>query len=170
MSQKFDPITLEILWRRLISIVDEADASVYRTSFSSLIRDAHDYTNAFFDQKGREICQGTMVTPGQLGALALGIKKICRMFPEEDYKPGDVFISNDPWLLAGHLNDICVISPIFFKDKLVAFAAFGSNQKGLLTPIWPRELSQPRSLEFTADVSDRSSTTRSCYLNFPQQI
>ncbi len=119
----FDPITLEILWRRLISIVDEADAAVYRTSFSSLIRDAHDYTNAFFDRHGREICEGSMVTPGQLGALAMGVKEICRRFPEASHKPGDVLISNDPWLLAGHLNDVCVMSPIFFKGKLVAFTA-----------------------------------------------
>jgi len=122
-KQKFDPITLEILWRRLISIVDEADASVYRTSFSSLIRDAHDYTCAFFDADGREICEGTMVTPGQLGAMALGVKKICSLYPRENYKPGDVFITNDPWLLAGHLNDVCVMSPIFYKDKLVAFTS-----------------------------------------------
>lgn len=120
---QFDPVTLEILWRRLISIVDEADAAVYRTSFSSLIRDAHDYTNAFFDRSGRELCEGSMVTPGQLGALALGIKEICRRVPADSYEPGDVLISNDPWLLAGHLNDICVMSPIFFKRKLVAFTA-----------------------------------------------
>ena len=53
MTMKFDPITLEILWRRLISIVDEADSSVARTAFSSLLRDAHDYTCMFTDKKGR---------------------------------------------------------------------------------------------------------------------
>ncbi len=63
MAQKFDPITLEILWRRIISIVDEADASVGRTAFSS--RDAHDYTCMFADRKGREIAQGTFCTPGR---------------------------------------------------------------------------------------------------------
>jgi N-methylhydantoinase B len=123
MAREFDPVTLEILWRRLISIVDEADASVYRTSFSNLIRDSHDYTNAFFDRKGRELCQGTMVTPGQLGALTMGIRKICKHYPEESYRPGDILISNDPWLLAGHLNDICVISPIFHAERLAAFTA-----------------------------------------------
>ena len=123
MTRCFDPITLEILWRRLISIVDEADASVYRTSFSSLIRDAHDYGNAFFDRKGREVCEGTTVTPGQLGALTRGVSSICSRFPEASFAPGDVLISNDPWLLAGHLNDICLVSPIFFKRKLVAFTA-----------------------------------------------
>ncbi len=123
MGKKFDPITLEILWRRLISIVDEADASVARTAFSSLLRDAHDYTCMFTDAMGRELAQGTFCTPGQAGAMALGVKKIIRSFPLKDYKPGDVIIVNDPWLLAGHLNDICVLSPIFFKDLLVGFTA-----------------------------------------------
>jgi len=123
MPKKFDPITVEILWRRLISIVDEADSSVARTAFSSLLRDAHDYTCMFTDRKGRELAQGTFATPGQSGAMALGIKDIVKRLPIESYKPGDVFITNDPWALAGHLNDVCVMSPIFFKDKLAAFTA-----------------------------------------------
>ena len=123
MGQKFDPITVEILWRRLISIVDEADSSVARTAFSSLLRDAHDYTCMFTDRRGRELAQGTFATPGQSGAMALGVKNIVERLPIESYKPGDVFITNDPWALAGHLNDICVISPIFFAGRLTAFTA-----------------------------------------------
>ena len=123
MPSKFDPITLEILWRRLISIVDEADASVARTAFSSLLRDAHDYTCMFTDSRGQELVQGTFCTPGQAGAMALGVKNIINSIPLEDYRPGDVFVVNDPWLLAGHLNDVCVLSPILFKEKPVAFTA-----------------------------------------------
>lgn len=123
MKTRFDPVTLEILWRRLISIVDEADSSVSRTAFSSLLRDAHDYTCMFTDRFGRELAQGTFATPGQSGAMALGIKKLVQSHPPEFYRPGDVFITNDPWALAGHLNDVCVLSPIFYKDKLVAFTA-----------------------------------------------
>ena len=123
MGQTFDPVTLEILWRRLISIVDEADTSVSRTAFSSLLRDAHDYTCMFTDRKGRELAQGTFATPGQSGAMALGIKALVNQIPRETYKPGDVFITNDPWALAGHLNDVCVMSPIFYKDRIVAFTA-----------------------------------------------
>jgi N-methylhydantoinase B len=122
-KSKFDPITLEILWRRLISIVDEADASVARTAFSSLLRDAHDYTCMFTDSRGQELVQGTFCTPGQAGAMALGVKTIINSIPIESYQPGDVFIVNDPWLLAGHLNDVCVLSPIFYKDRPVAFTA-----------------------------------------------
>ncbi len=123
MPNTFDPITLEILWQRLVSIVDEADASVARTAFSSLLRDAHDYTCMFTDSRGQELVQGTFCTPGQAGAMAIGVKKIIRSRPLEEYRPGDVFIVNDPWLLAGHLNDVCVLSPIFFKDRPVAFTA-----------------------------------------------
>ena len=123
MKREFDPITLEILWRRLISIVDEADASVARTAFSSLLRDAHDYTCMFTDRHGRELAQGTFCTPGQAGAMALGVKNIINSMPVGSYHPGDVFIVNDPWLLAGHLNDVCVLSPIFYKDQIVAFTA-----------------------------------------------
>jgi len=123
MATTFDPITLEILWRRLVSIVDEADASVARTAFSSLLRDAHDYTCMFTDSRGQELVQGTFCTPGQAGAMALGVKNIITSMPLSDYRPGDVFIVNDPWLLAGHLNDVCVLSPIFFKEKPVAFTA-----------------------------------------------
>jgi N-methylhydantoinase B len=123
MARKFDPITLEILWRRLISVVDEADTTVARTAFSSLLRDAHDYTCMFTDRHGRELAQGSFATPGQSGAMALGIKNLVTKLPAGSYKPGDIFITNDPWALAGHLNDVCVMSPIFYKGKTVAFTA-----------------------------------------------
>jgi N-methylhydantoinase B len=120
---RFDPITLEILWRRLISIVDESDAAVARTAFSSLLRDAHDYTCMFTDSRGRELAQGTLATPGQSGAMALGIKKLVQGLPAGSFRPGDVYITNDPWALAGHLNDVCVLSPIFHRGRLAAFTA-----------------------------------------------
>jgi N-methylhydantoinase B len=120
---RFDPVTLEILWRRLISIVDEADAAVARTAFSSLLRDAHDYTCMFTDARGRELAQGTFATPGQSGAMALGVKTLVQRLPAHSFRPGDAFITNDPWALAGHLNDVCVLSPIFYRKRLVAFTA-----------------------------------------------
>lgn len=122
-QSKFDPITLEILWRRLVSIVDEADASVARTAFSSLLRDAHDYTCMFTDSRGQELVQGTFCTPGQAGAMALGVKRLIKSIPLNAYRPGDVFIVNDPWLLAGHLNDVCVMSPIFYRERPIGFTA-----------------------------------------------
>ncbi len=122
-ERKFDPITLEILWRRLISIVDEADAAVARTAFSSILRDGHDYTCMFTDRRGRELAQGTLATPGQSGAMALGIRQLVQKLAPESFRPGDVYITNDPWALAGHLNDVCVLSPIFHRGQLAAFTA-----------------------------------------------
>ncbi|HYL87795.1 MAG TPA: hydantoinase B/oxoprolinase family protein [Burkholderiales bacterium] len=123
MTRRFDPITLEILWRRLISIVDESDAAVARTAFSSLLRDAHDYTCMFTDSQGRELAQGTLATPGQSGAMAIGIRKLVQTLKPASLAPGDVFITNDPWALAGHLNDVCVLSPVFHQGRLAAFTA-----------------------------------------------
>lgn len=123
MKNRFDPITLEILWRRLISIVDESDAAVARTAFSSLLRDAHDYTCMFTDSRGRELAQGTLATPGQSGAMALGIRNLVQGLAPGSAAPGDVFITNDPWALAGHLNDVCVLSPVFHQGRLAAFTA-----------------------------------------------
>jgi len=123
MTKALDPITLEILWRRLISIVDEADAAVARTAFSSLLRDAHDYTCMFTDRRGRELAQGTLATPGQSGAMALGIKQLVQRLPADGFRPGDVYITNDPWALAGHLNDVCVLSPMFHRERLCGFTA-----------------------------------------------
>jgi N-methylhydantoinase B len=118
-----DSIGLEILWRRLISIVDEADATVMRTAFSSLLRDAHDYTCALFDTSGQLVAQATLTTPGQLGAMVLGIREVCRRIPRDQLWPGDVWITNDPWLMAGHLPDILALSPVYHHGRLVAFAA-----------------------------------------------
>ncbi|TAK86186.1 MAG: hydantoinase B/oxoprolinase family protein [Betaproteobacteria bacterium] len=123
MKSRFDPITLEILWRRLISIVDESDAAVARTAFSSLLRDAHDYTCMFTDSRGRELAQGTLATPGQSGAMALGIRKLVEVLAPGSLAPGDVFITNDPWALAGHLNDVCVLSPVLHRGRAAAFTA-----------------------------------------------
>ena len=106
MKRKFDPITLEILWKRLVSIVDESDASVIRTAFSSLLRDAHDYTCMFTDSRGQELVQGTLCTPGMAGAMALGMKKLVQSIPLESYSDGDVFIINVPWALAGDLKAV----------------------------------------------------------------
>ena len=63
----------------------------------------------FTDSRGRELAQGTLATPGQSGAMALGISKLVQGLPRDSFQPGDVYITNDPWALAGHLNDVCVL-------------------------------------------------------------
>jgi N-methylhydantoinase B len=77
----------------------------------------------FTDRRGRELAQGSFATPGQSGAMALGIKALVAGLDPADCRPEDVYITNDPWALAGHLNDVCVMSPIFHRERLVAFTA-----------------------------------------------
>ncbi|MCK7501024.1 MAG: hydantoinase B/oxoprolinase family protein [Comamonadaceae bacterium] len=97
LRSRFDPITLEILWRRLVSIVDEADASVARTAFSSLLRDAHDYTCMFTDRHGRELAQGTFCHAGPVRRHGPRDEEArATSMPLDDYRPGDVFIIERP--------------------------------------------------------------------------
>ncbi len=81
--------------------MDEADASVARTAFSSLLRDAHDYTCKFTDSRGNELVQGTFCTQVRLAPMSLGIRKIIDAFPYDEYRPGDVKSSMIPGCLPG---------------------------------------------------------------------
>jgi N-methylhydantoinase B len=98
MGRVLDPITLEILWRRLISIVDEADSSVAELRFFKSAQDAHDYTCMFTDRKGRELAQGASLPHGSR-AHGAGIKNLINIYPLSTIPPVCV-ITNDPWALA----------------------------------------------------------------------
>ena len=116
-----DNVTIEIMWKRLVSILDESAVNMMRTSFSSIIRDFHDFAIGFADSKGRVVAQAVPGTPGLAGVLVNGIRSFIRMFPEENLFPGDVLITNDPWLVSGHNMDITICRPIFYHDKLVGY-------------------------------------------------
>lgn len=126
-ESKFDPIELEILWKRLISIVDEAAAAFVRTCFSTLVRDGNDFAIVLTDTKGRSLAQSTMSLPGFIGCLPATVKHFIDMYPPETIKEGDVFITNDPWKGSGHVHDVTTVTPLFSKGKLVGFAAVVSH-------------------------------------------
>ena len=119
----FDPVTLELLWRRLISLVDEAAAALVRTSFSTLVRESYDFSCIVTDDRGQSLVQATESIPSFIGTLPATVKHFLRFFPPETLAPGDVLITNDLWLGTGHLPDITVAKPIFRHGKLVAFSA-----------------------------------------------
>lgn len=124
---RFDPIVLEILWKRLISVVDEAAATFVRTCFSTLVRDGNDFAIVLTDAGGRSLAQSTMSLPGFIGCLPATVRHFLEKFPAETIRPGDVFITNDPWKGSGHVHDVTTATPIFHKGKLVAFAAVVSH-------------------------------------------
>ncbi len=120
---KLDPVTLEILWTRLVSMVDEAAASMVRTSFSTIVRDSNDYAVVLLDTKGRSLAQSSLSIPSFIGTLPLTVRHLLKKFPLETLKPGDVLATNDPWLGTGHLYDINIARPIFRNGKPVAISA-----------------------------------------------
>src|ERR1043166_4510326 len=126
-TTKLDSVELEILWTRLVSIVDEASATFVRTSFSTLVREANDFAVVLTDAQGRSLAQSTMSIPSFIGSLPATVKHFLKRFPLADRKPGDVMITNDPWMGTGHIHDLNMAMPIFRKGKPVAFAAVVSH-------------------------------------------
>ena len=114
-------LEIELLWRRLVTTVDEAATTLVRTSFSSVIRDFHDYACAIFDPTGRMLAQSTHSTPGLCGILPFTIPNFLGHAGFRAARPGDIFVTNDPWLASGHLIDITVAMPVFRRGELVAY-------------------------------------------------
>lgn len=124
---RFDPIALEIQWKRLVSMVDEASTAFIRTSFSLLVREANDFAVVLTDGQGRSLAQSTMSIASFIGSLPATVKHFLDVFPAHTLKAGDVMITNDPWMGTGHIHDVNIAMPIFHKGKIVAFAAVVSH-------------------------------------------
>ena len=116
---QLDPITVEILWTRLISCVDEAALALHRTSFSTVVRESHDYTCMVLDPTGRAIAQATRSVPSFIGTLPMSVQAFLKKYPGPTLKKGDVIISNDPWIGTGHLPDLTLAAPLFYNNVLI---------------------------------------------------
>jgi N-methylhydantoinase B len=127
MGTPFDPVTLELLWTRLISVVDEAAAALLRTSFSTIVRESHDFACVLADARGHSLVQATDGVPSFLCTVPRTIRHFLDEYPAETLQPGDVLATNDIWMGTGHLPDITVARPIFFGGKLVGFAGSAAH-------------------------------------------
>lgn len=123
----FDAVTLEVIWTRLISVVDEASAALVRTSFSTLVRESYDFSCIVTDRSGRCIGQATDSIPSFIGTLPKTVRHFLDHFPAETLAPGDVLITNDPWMGTGHLPDLTIAKPLFRDGSLMGFAASTSH-------------------------------------------
>jgi len=126
-KRPIDPITLEILWTRITSLVDEAAATFVRTSFSTLVREANDYAVVLMDRKGRNIAQSSKSIPSFICTMPVTMRHYLEIFGRESMQVGDAFLTNDPWLGTGHLNDASLSMPIFYDGELVGFAGVVSH-------------------------------------------
>ncbi|MGO1120689.1 hydantoinase B/oxoprolinase family protein [Rhodovibrionaceae bacterium A322] len=122
-----DPISLEILWTRLTSVVDEAAATFVRASFSTLVREANDYAVVLTDALGQNLAQSSQSIPSFIATVPASIRIFIREFGLHNLREGDAYITNDPWYGSGHLNDATIAMPIFHNGKLVAFAGVVSH-------------------------------------------
>ena len=120
-SARMDPVTLEILWSRLITVANEQAAALQRTSFTPIVRDSGDLSAAVFDARGRMLAQAVTGTPGHINSLATSMTHFLNAFPIKDLEPGDVLITNDPWKTSGQLNDLSVVTPVFMGGQVVGF-------------------------------------------------
>ncbi|TWT15128.1 hydantoinase B/oxoprolinase family protein [Reyranella sp. CPCC 100927] len=113
----------QIMWNRLLSVVEEQAQALMRTSFSSVAREAGDLSAGVFTPDGRMIAQAVTGTPGHVNSMAQSVFHFLKVIPLECWQPGDVGITNDPWSGTGHLNDFCVVTPAFRGGRLIGFFA-----------------------------------------------
>ncbi len=116
-----DPLTLEVFWSRLIAVVNEQAAALIRTSFSPPVAEAGDLSACVFDARGYLLAQAVTGTPGHINSMANCLPHFLAAFPRETIRPGDVWITNDPWKTSGHLLDLTIVTPVFHRGELVAF-------------------------------------------------
>lgn len=117
-----DVISLGIQWDRLISIADEIINSLVRSSFSTNVRESYDLSCVVFDSRGRAIAQGAYSVPSFTGTAPATLAAMLARFPPEALRPGDVVMTNDPWIGTGHLFDINVMQPVFRKHRIVGYS------------------------------------------------
>ena len=116
-------IRMQVMWNRLISVVEEQALTLLRTAFSTSVREAGDLSAGVFDPRGRMLAQAVTGTPGHVNTMAEAVLNFMAAIPREEMYPGDTYVTNDPWLGTGHLHDITMVSPSFLDDELVGFFA-----------------------------------------------
>ncbi|HEX4894688.1 MAG TPA: hydantoinase B/oxoprolinase family protein, partial [Hyphomicrobiaceae bacterium] len=126
-ANRIGEIELQVMWSRLIAVVEEQAQTLLRTAFSSIVREAGDLSAGVFDRRGRMLAQAVTGTPGHVNSMAESVVHFIRHFPLDTMKPGDIYICNDPWMGTGHLNDFVLTTPCFHRGKLVALFSCTSH-------------------------------------------
>ena len=122
-AEKLDAVLLEVLWNRLISIVNEQAAALMHASFTTVVREAGDLSAGIFNRAGDMVAQAVTGTPGHINTMATCVGHFAKAHPIDSLKPGDSLLTNDPWLGSGHLHDITLVTPVFHRGKAVGWFA-----------------------------------------------
>ena len=116
-------IHVQVMWNRLIAVVEEQAQALLRTAFGSVAREAGDLSAGVYDVRGRMLAQAVTGTPGHVNTMAAAVQHFLAKFPPSSMQPGDVYVTNDPWLGTGHLFDFVVVTPVFRAGTLTALFA-----------------------------------------------
>lgn len=120
---EIDDIRMQVMWNRLISVVEEQALTLLRTAFSTSVREAGDLSAGVFDPRGQMLAQAVTGTPGHVNTMAEAVLHFIAEIPREEMFEGDTYVTNDPWKGTGHLHDITMVSPSFLDGALVGFFA-----------------------------------------------
>lgn len=123
MSLDHSKVAYQVMWNRLISVVEEQAQALVRTAFSTSVREAGDLSAGVYDTHGNMLAQAVTGTPGHVNAMADAVAHFIRRIGRQNIIEGDVYITNDPWEGTGHLHDITMVTPSFHKGLLVGFFA-----------------------------------------------
>ena len=118
-----DTIRNQVMWNRLNSIVEEQAQALMRASFSPAVREGGDLAAGIFDLRGRMMAQAVTGTPGHVNTMAAAVPHVLRAIPAAKMRPGDAFITNDPWIASGHLHDVTIVTPAYDRGSLVGYFA-----------------------------------------------
>ena len=123
MTRQHSQVFYQVMWNRLISVVEEQAQALVRTAFSTSVREAGDLSAGVYDVRGQMLAQAVTGTPGHVNAMADAVGHFIRRIGRQNMFEGDVYITNDPWEGTGHLHDITMVTPSFYKGVLVGFFA-----------------------------------------------
>ncbi|MEM0945249.1 MAG: hydantoinase B/oxoprolinase family protein, partial [Pseudomonadota bacterium] len=123
MAETPSRVAYQVMWNRLISVVEEQAQALVRTAFSTSVREAGDLSAGVYDLEGRMLAQAVTGTPGHVNAMADAVAHFIRRIGRENICERDIYITNDPWEGTGHLHDITMVTPSFYGGKLVGFFA-----------------------------------------------
>ncbi|NDW46393.1 hydantoinase B/oxoprolinase family protein [Ruegeria sp. PrR005] len=118
---------LQVMWNRLLAVVEEQGQALIRAAFSPIVRECGDISAGIFDLNGRMLAQAVTGTPGHINTMAEAVKTLRGRFPIQEMKPGDIYMTNDPWIASGHLNDFLLMMPVFYKGRVVGFTSCTSH-------------------------------------------
>lgn len=126
-APELDFVSKNVLWNRLISVCEEQANALMRAAFGAIVREAGDLSAGVFNARGEMLAQAVTGTPGHVNTMAASVNAMLNVVPADTLLPGDVLVTNDPWLGAGHVFDFVVVTPVFMDDKIVAYLASTSH-------------------------------------------